>query len=284
MSCLEFISDNVLIGLSGTMELSTGGWWASGPPKNQVSGDTTEIFYYDVRESKKQINYHSIKEYRGERVYEEFQTLSCNKTSNFEFAVGSYYDVKIFDIRQMKTPRCSFGADCSTRSLRPRKLNTSRLRPRRFNVSWSPSGKFIFISAPFHDQYYVAYYDRQYYGQKRQVSFFWDVQNSKRVEMIVDSERMSDWVCHKWNRGAQTWINDSILVGNMWKMVAIDPHAKTIEKLKDFVPVPEDDDEQDYTGFPLSGAAYNDKTLQLAGSNGQQIFIWSHYKLPPYPT
>ena len=28
---------------------------------------------------------------------------------------------------------------------------------------------------------------------------------------------------------------------------------------------------------------YNEKTLQLAGAGPENIFIWSHYKLPPYP-
>ena len=28
---------------------------------------------------------------------------------------------------------------------------------------------------------------------------------------------------------------------------------------------------------------YNEKTLQLAGASHENIFIWSHYKLPPYP-
>ena len=28
---------------------------------------------------------------------------------------------------------------------------------------------------------------------------------------------------------------------------------------------------------------YNEKTLQLAGASHENIIIWSHYKLPPYP-
>ena len=286
MSCIEFISENVLLGLSGTMEMGLGAW-RYGPPKNPVSEGTSEIFYYDVRESTKQINYHSIRQYRGDQVYEEFQTLSCNKTNRHEFVIGSFYDAKIFDIRQMKKPCFNFGADCSTRRLRSRNLQIRKLKPRRFNVSWSPTGKYIFTHAQPHDLYYGQdYFDRRCNRiDEKPISFFWDVENSSRVEMIVDSELMSDWVCHQWNRGVQTWINDTILIGNMSKIVAINPHAKTVEELKDFLPEHDvDDDEQEYDAFPFKGAAYNDKTLQLAGSNGQQIFIWSHYKLPPYPT
>ena len=249
------------------------------PPKNPVSRGKSEIFYYDVRESNKQITYHSIKEYRGTRFYEEFQTLSCNKVNNNEFVVGCYHDAKIFDIRQMKEPCLSFEADCSHLNLRGRDLSTRKLRPRRFNVSWSPSGKYIFIHAPFHE-----YCRRDPKSLEKKVSFFWDVQNAKRVDLFVNPEMISGRDdSERWNRGVHSWVNDNLLMGPLSKVVAVDPHAKTIERLNDFVPEC-DADYMDDDYMPFSGVAFNHKTQQLAGSNGRQIFIWSHYKLPPYPT
>ena len=277
VSCLELISDNVIIGLSGTMHMG-GGLVRFPPPKNPVSKGNSEIFYYDVRESKKQITSHTIKEYRGTRVYEEFQTLSCNKMNKNQFVVGCYHDAKIFDIRQMKEPVFNFGADCSRRSLRRRDLGTRKLRPRRFNVSWSPSGKYIFIHAPFHEQC------RNYENiSGEEVAFFWDVQNAKRVDLLVDPEMLSGWASERWNRGVHSWVNDNLLMGPLSKIVAVDPEAKTIDRLNDFVPEC-DADHMDDDYMPFSGVAFNHKTQQLAGSNGRQIFIWSHYKLPPYPS
>ena len=246
-------------------------------PKYPVSEDTSELFYYDVRESTKQIHYHSIKQYRGNKLFDQFQALSCNKTNKNEFVVGCYNDAKIFDIRQMKEPCFSFGADCSRLNLRQRNLSARKLRARRFNVSWSPSGKYIFTHAPFHD-----HCRRDPKSLEKEVSFFWDVQNAKRVDLFVDPEMISPWASDRWYRGVHSWVNDNLLVGELDSIVAIDPHSKTIDRLNDFVPEC-DADGMDY-GFPFNGLAFNQKTLQLAGSNGRQIFIWSHYKLPPYPS
>ena len=119
---------------------------------------------------------------------------------------------------------------------------------------------------------------------EKKVWFFWDVQNAKRVDLFVNPEMISGRDdSERWNRGVHSWVNDNLLMGPLSKVVAVDPHAKTIERLNDFVPEC-DADYMDDDYMPFSGVAFNHKTQQLAGSNGRQIFIWSHYKLPPYPT
>ena len=110
---LEPISEKVFIGISGRKSL----------------------FYTDLRENN--VNYFMhIDNYRNKRGNEQlsrghFCSLSCNKTNPNEFAVGTDYNAKIFDFRQMK-PRYEFH----------HRLN--RIREHQFHVSWSTNGKYIF--------------------------------------------------------------------------------------------------------------------------------------------
>ena len=110
----EFVSESVLVGLSGA-----DGWF------NRHSADT-KIFRCDIREPNKDIKYYHIKEYTDGSQFQQFQSLSCNKTNTNEFVVGTNFNAKVFDIRQMKEPRYTFVPD-------------NEVRARRFHVSWSPS-------------------------------------------------------------------------------------------------------------------------------------------------
>ena len=79
--------------------------------------------------------------------------------------------------------------------------------------------------------------------------------------------------------GSSTWIDDYLIesipygVDAVKGIHAINPRASQAEVIQLA---------SDMTDIPTH-VAYNDKTFQLAGASGRQIYIWSHYKLPPYP-
>ena len=142
-----------------------------------LSGDKkidTKIFYVDMRENQKKINYYSIGD-------EEIQSLSRNKNNSFVFAVGTSYKAMIFDIRQMKEPCCTFAPDLDG------------LKPRQINVSWSPSGKYIFTHAPILWKYNDDDLPENGDEPGESISFFWDVQNDKRIGMSVEATSLMEW-------------------------------------------------------------------------------------------
>ena len=181
-----------------------------------LSGDS-KIFYVDMRENQTKINYYHINEYqiRYEEMYdEEFQSLSRNRNNSFEFAVGTSYKAMIFDIRQMKQPCYTFAPDLDG------------LKPRQINVSWSPSGKYIFTHAPILWNYSSD--DSLEIGDEpgESISFFWDVQNAKRIGMSVEATSLMEW-----SSGAQTWIDDNLVVGSLSGVHTTAPYSRTTEHI-----------------------------------------------------
>ena len=251
---IEFLSDNVLIGLSGAGYIKT-----EGQPV-----ECSKMFCFDTREKNKYINYYHIKDYQGSEDCQEFISLSCNKNNKNEFVAGTLFDGKVFDIRKMKKPVYSFAPNDS-------------LKPREFLVSWSPSGKYIFVSARFHARYVSSENDGL--CPDDYTNSFWDVINSERVDMHINPILIPADACSKWKAGSQTWINDNLVVGAVSNITTIDPYAKKVhwEHIYDDVNNSCFSNRVSYNGF-----AYNNKTLQLAGADEKNIFIWSHYKLPPY--
>ena len=173
--------------------------------------------------------------------------------------MGTSSEVMIFDIRQMKEPRIKID---------PR-LGTMANEPRQINVSWSPNGKYIFIHGPelpeVNDQP----------GQS--IFCFWDVQNEKLIGMSVDVTSPMER-----SMPAHTWIDDNLVVGSrsgpfsgVHSMV---PNSSKTENINDF-----EVDSNGVGACVIDSLAYNEKTLQLAGADKNNIFVWSHYKLPPYP-
>ena len=178
-----------------------------------LSGDSN-IFNFDMRENQTKINYYHIKEYQTERNDEEFQSLSRNKNNSFQFAVGTSYKAMIFDIRQMAEPCYTFAPDLSS------------LKPRQINVSWSPSGKYIFTHAPILWKY--SNDDTPEIGDEpgESISFFWDVQNDKRIGMSVEATSLMEW-----SSGAQTWIDDNLVVGSLSGVHTTAPNLRTTEHI-----------------------------------------------------
>ena len=176
--------------------------------------------------------------------------------------MGTSSEVMIFDIRQMKEPRIKID---------PR-LGTMANEPRQINVSWSPNGKYIFIHGPelpeVNDQP----------GQS--IFCFWDVQNEKLIGMSVDVTSPME---RQWNgMPVPMWIDDNLVVGSrsgpfsgVHSMV---PNSSKTENINDF-----EVDSNGVGACVIDSLAYNEKTLQLAGADKNNIFVWSHYKLPPYP-
>ena len=224
---LERISESVFVGTSGH----------------------TNLFYTDLREPNTVNYFRHIDSYRNKRQNELlsdawFCSLSCNKTNPYEFAVGTTYNVKIFDFRQMK-PRYEFH-HCP-----------NNIRGHQFHVSWSTNGKYILVK------------DEEVFDRKNEeLYFFWDVRNAERIIMPTETR---PWVDYCFN--PDTWIDDHLIVASTkYGVKAISPfyETKVIE-------------EPQYTGRYPRYMAYNEKTLQLAEGDGQKISIFSHYKLPPYP-
>ena len=191
VSCLEIITDSNMLGLSGD----------------------SKIFNVDMRENQTKINYYHIKEYQTEND-EEFQSLSRNKNHSFQFAVGTSYKAMIFDIRQMTEPCYTFAPDLDS------------LKPRQINVSWSPSGKYIFTHAPILWKY--SNDDSPEIGDEpgESISFFWDVQNDKRIGMSVEATSLMEW-----SSGAQTWIDDNLVVGSLSGVHTTAPNSRTTEHI-----------------------------------------------------
>ena len=176
-----------------------------------LSGDS-KIFNVDMRENQTKINYYHIKEYQTEND-EEFQSLSRNKNNSFQFAVGTSYKAMVFDIRQMKEPCYTFAPDLSS------------LKPRQINVSWSPSGKYIFTHAPIHWKYSTTLL-KLVMNQAESISFFWDIQNDKRIGMSVEATSLMNW-----SSGAQTWIDDNLVVGSLSGVHTTAPNSRTTEHI-----------------------------------------------------
>ena len=190
-----------------------------------LSGDL-KIFYVDMRENQTKINYYHIKEYQTVRNDEEFQSLSLNKNNSFKFAVGTSYKAMIFDIRQMNQPCYTFAPDLDS------------LKPRQINVSWSPSGKYIFTHAPILWKY--SNDDSLEIGDEpgESISFFWDVRNAKRIGMSVEATSLMEW-----SSGAQTWIDDNLVVGSLSGVHTTAPYSRTTEHIFEV-------DEHDGSGAP----------------------------------
>ena len=170
-----------------------------------------------MRENQTKINYYHINEYqiRYEEMYdEEFQSLSRNRNNSFEFAVGTSYKAMIFDIRQMKQPCYTFAPDLDG------------FKPRQINVSWSPSGKYIFTHAPILWNYSSD--DSLEIGDEpgESISFFWDVQNAKRIGMSVEATSLMEW-----SSGAQTWIDDNLVVGSLSGVHTTAPYSRKTEHI-----------------------------------------------------
>ena len=238
MSSLEVVSDSVMMGLSGD----------------------SEIFYIDRRESNKPNYFLNSKQYRSDGRDGKFQTLACNKSNTHEFAVGTDYNVKIFDFRQVKPSYEIYH-------------NFNHFRKRICSVSWSPNGKYIFVSD-------VAEMDNPSHGLD-DIFFFWDVLNAEGV--ISPQNITVEGTANKFNwdyyRPEYTWIDDHMVVssdreeGNF--LYAMAPHSTTIKTIDEFDP---------NSVVLVDQLAYNQKTFQLAGAGVEHITIWSHYKLPPYPS
>ena len=213
-----------------------------------IAGDK-KLFSADLRQPNTVNNFAHVISYRNRRGNEQlndgcFCSLSCNKTNPNEFAVGTNYNVKIFDFRQMK-PRYEIH-HC---------LNRKTLRGNNFHVSWSTNGKYIFIK----DE---DVFDRK----KEELCFFWDVHNAERI-VVPNINR--PLIVHSFN--PDTWIDDHLIVSTeAYGVKAISPFYET--KMI----------EQPDIRHPRF-MSYNEKTLQLAGGRWQAICIYSHYKLPPYP-
>ena len=175
--------------------------------------------------------------------------------------MGTSFKGMIFDIRQMKTPVSTFAPD----------LGTASSKPRQFDVSWSPSGKYIFAHAPILWDYNDDEIPEDGDGHGANISFFWDVQNDKRIGMSVDATSLMEW-----SSGAQAWIDDNLIVGSLSGVHATAPNSRRTEKINDF-------EMRLDAGDPcvVNKLVYNEKTFQLAGVNDENILIWSHYKLPP---
>ena len=226
---LQCISESVFIGIAGH----------------------TKLFYTDLREPNIVKNFANIDSYRNRRGNEQlndgrFCSLSCNKTNPNEFAVGTNYNVKIFDFRQMK-PRYEIH-HCVNRKI---------MRGNNFHVSWSTNGKYIFIK------------DEEVCDRKKEeLCFFWDVHNAER---IVVPNKTRPLIMHSFN--PNTWIDDHLIVSSeAYGVNAISPFYETKMMEQPIYPYAEP-----------RFLAYNEKTLQLAGGLWQKIYIYSLYKLPPYP-
>ena len=238
VSYLQQLSESVFIGIAGSTKLFCTDLRLRGP---------TTVNYFEY-----------IDTYRNRRGNEElndgrFYSLSSNKTNPYEFAVGTNYNVKIFDLRQMK-PRYEIH-HC---------LNRKITRGNNFHVSWSTNGKYIFIK----DEEVM---DRK----KEELCFFWDVHHAERIVMPNKTRPL---IVHSFN--PNTWIDDHLIVSSeAYGVNAISPfhETKKIEERQI------NDQDELYMGRFPRYMAYNEKTLQLAGGLWQKIFIYSHYKLPPYP-
>ena len=187
---------------------------------------------------------------RGKEVMPEawFCSLSCNKTNPYEFAVGTDYNVKIFDFRQMK-PRHEIH-HCP-------KFASFLARQHVFHVSWSTNGKYIFVKDEEFDDL----------TSLEELCFFWDVHDTERIIMKKDTPLVLDTF------NPRTWIDDHLIVSSEeYGVYAISPLNETKKIAK-----------PQTTGEYPRFMAYNEKTLQLAEGDGQKINIFSHYKLPPYP-
>ena len=232
-NCVQALSNSVLFGLCGT----------------------SSIFYIDRRESNKPNYVINSNQYRNNgSTNGEFHSLSCNKTNANEFAVGTDYNARIYDVRQMKPCYEIYH-------------NYNCLTPRECYVSWSPSGKYIYI------------HDRDFNFDSI-ICFFWDVLNCERVMSnndmkIEDSGEIFEW--KNVDNDTFAWIDDRLLIASYDDAIfSVAPHAKTVKVIDNFRNI-------DHMGPIVSNLDYNDKTLQLAGANSSRITIWSHYKLPSYP-
>ena len=199
----------------------------------------------------------NINEYRNDGSCRSFNSLSRNKTNDYEFAVGANNNVKIFDFRQMK-PRYEFNHTCTSNHALYSMLH----------VSWSPNGKYILVKDT------AAQY-REY--EEECSSFFWDVSAAKHILLPSAIKQPKDeraWIIFENHHGSNTWIDDYLIESHFIHGIhAINPRASQAEVIHLA---------SDMTNIPTL-VAYNDKTFQLAGASGRQIYIWSHYKLPPYP-
>ena len=171
----------------------------------------------------------------------------------------------------MKTPLSTFDTDLSTTSWQERS-------PRQVNISWSPSGKYIFTYAPilWPDDYSDHDFPEDGDGQEQSISFFWDVQNYKPIVMSVDGTSLIEWSSGEEFVDKVTWIDDNLVVGHRSGVHAIAPNSKGTVNINDF-----GTDSNAVGPRAVYNLAYNEKTFQLAGANHKNIFIWSHYKLPP---
>ena len=237
--CLEALSDSVLLGLSGT----------------------SSIFYIDRRESKTPNYVINCDQHRNNgSTRGKFHSLSCNKTNANQFAVGTDYNARIYDFRQMK-PCYEFYH------------NYDYIKPRECFVSWSPGGKYIYVR------------NRKCHYRDTNC-FFWDVLNCERVmrdnekmmlHRVEGSEETFEW--QYFDEDAFTWIDDRLLIAsNDSTVFSVAPYAKTVTPIDNFPNTNPGNDEP-----IVSDLAYNDQTLQLVGLNECEIMIWSHYKLPSYP-
>ena len=234
---LEALSDAVLLGLCGT----------------------SSIFYIDHRESNNPKYVINSNQYRNDgSTNGAFYSLSCNKTNAYEFAVGTDYNARIYDFRQMK-PFYEFYH------------NYDNLEPRECNVSWSPNGKYIYI------------YDREFRTYSNTICLFWDVFNSERVMSSNDTIVEGSGEIFEWtliDTDSFAWIDDRLLIASYDNAIfSVTPNTKTVTPIDNSIIR----DTDIYTGPIVSGMVYNNQTRQLVGSNCDNMIIWSHYKLPSYP-
>ena len=214
----------------------------------------------------------NINEYRNDGSCRSFNSLSRNKTNDYEFAVGANNNVKIFDFRQMK-PRYEFNHTCIS----------NHACSIHCHVSWSPNGKYILVKDTNATEIYWGPSLQWRNSEEECSSFFWDVSAAEHILLPPKYKEPEDkraLIIFENRHGSSTWIDDYLIQNPSYiesdpvkGIHAINPRASQAEVIELA---------SDMTHIPTL-VAYNDKTFQLAGASGRQIYIWSHYKLPPYP-
>lgn len=213
------------------------------------------VFTYDIRTKSTRPNV--LK--KTEDIY---TTLSFDRSSGHYFVVGNTQgEAMIFDIRNAKEP--------ITYLWEGRKTDDDDDLIDHLN--WK--GKYIFVSV-----------DR---GVEPDANFFWDLEKSQKID--VSLENLSD--------GGRSLVEDSEWIGEhivikvtSGSLFSISPNSTDVRRI-DFISEAQESDEnegfrvENSPGtFGIKNIAFCNETMQLAGLNKKNIFIWSHDKCQPQTT
>ena len=191
-----------------------------------------------------------------------YTVLSFDRSSGHHFVVGNTAgEAMIFDVRNAKKP--------ITYLWEGRKSDDDV-----DHLNWS--GNYIFVSV-----------DR---GAEPDANFFWDVKESTKIEVNLQdfSRSVIDYRC------SPEWIGEHIVIKMCsGSLFSTSPNSTDIRRI-DFISEIQERDENELMEdertenspgtFGIKKIAFCKETMQLAGLNKTNIFVWSHDKCQPQTT